>query len=146
MVPGRTRTTSWTASPWASPRAPRTTSVIFSASPAVSGDVSATRTARSPAAPASTANAAAQPGRRGRTGRVGGEFAALRVVVAAGDGDQVLRAAGDEEFAGGRGAGVAGARETAVPAVGPGAEGLAGGQGVAPVAPGDARAADADLA
>src|SRR5690606_19332403 len=40
------------------------TSVSFAASPAVSGDVSATRTARSPSAPASTANAAVQPGRR----------------------------------------------------------------------------------
>src|SRR5690606_19041076 len=60
--------------------------------------------------------------------------------------DQVLQAAGDEEFAVAQEAEVAGAQETAVPAVDPGAEGLAGGQGVAPVAPGDARAADADLA
>ena len=70
----------------------------------------------------------------------------LRIEVAAAEDDQVLDPAGDVELAVVQEAEVAGPQERAVAVGGAGAERLLGIVGPLPVALGDARAADPDLA
>ncbi len=79
-------------------------------------------------------------------GHLGGQLQILRVVVASVDDHQVLEAAGDEQLALALESEVSGPQETVRTVLQRGPEGLAGGEGVAPIALGDARAAHPDLA